>query len=352
MTVRLERLYLRGVRNLAPVQIGPVRGLNVISGRNGAGKTALLEGIHLALHGRSFRDRDLCNVIGAKEACVEAAAWLCDGLPSGANRRHAVVRRERAASRTVFAVDGNGVPRLDGCGLPMSIPVTQEEIRAIRVSAERRRALVDVFLFHVNPDYAAAWRRYRSALRQRNAALRASAPCGPWEGAMSDAAQSLHDYRESHVKSIAEQLPGALEALGLDVPCEVVYRPGCRDGDKYLRACVVQGLRRTGGMVIIEFRAQVVGQKHDVVSAQRGRLAQPQGDVRQLELTGGRRHRPSRAGDPESHICAVRSCLRVPRRLVTVPGGAQDLHQRQLHHRCTDPIRQFILLKLTPQAHS
>src|SRR5688572_10000974 len=53
----LQSITLRRFRNISALDWAPARGINLIWGENGQGKTNLLEGIHLALSGRSFRTR-------------------------------------------------------------------------------------------------------------------------------------------------------------------------------------------------------------------------------------------------------------------------------------------------------
>ena len=53
---RIARLSVAGIRNLAEVSLSPHPRMTLIVGDNGAGKTALLESIHLLATGRSFRD--------------------------------------------------------------------------------------------------------------------------------------------------------------------------------------------------------------------------------------------------------------------------------------------------------
>ena len=59
-------------RNYASLGFAPDRGLNVLVGRNGHGKTALLEAVHLLLTARSFRTAQVaeCVAWGAAEAVV------------------------------------------------------------------------------------------------------------------------------------------------------------------------------------------------------------------------------------------------------------------------------------------
>lgn len=61
--MRLSRLIVRDVRNLEEIDWRPAPGLNVLVGPNGGGKTSLLEAIHLAAVGRSFRTRDTTQIV-------------------------------------------------------------------------------------------------------------------------------------------------------------------------------------------------------------------------------------------------------------------------------------------------
>jgi DNA replication and repair protein RecF len=51
----LVRLDISHVRNLSSVRFEPSPQVNVIVGKNGSGKTSVLEAIHLLSFGRSFR---------------------------------------------------------------------------------------------------------------------------------------------------------------------------------------------------------------------------------------------------------------------------------------------------------
>lgn len=53
--MKFERLSIEGLRCLESVSVVPGPGLNLFVGRNGAGKTSLLEAAYLLSYGRSFR---------------------------------------------------------------------------------------------------------------------------------------------------------------------------------------------------------------------------------------------------------------------------------------------------------
>ena len=74
--MRISRLDVRGLRRLQAVTLAPACGLNLIVGDNGAGKTSLLEAVHLLAYGRSFRGRVRDGLVRSGEAALEVyAEW-------------------------------------------------------------------------------------------------------------------------------------------------------------------------------------------------------------------------------------------------------------------------------------
>ena len=66
--MHVTRLDLRNLRRFSDVSLRPGRGLNLLTGDNGAGKTSVLEGLHLMAYGRSFRGRVRDGLIRAGHA--------------------------------------------------------------------------------------------------------------------------------------------------------------------------------------------------------------------------------------------------------------------------------------------
>jgi DNA replication and repair protein RecF len=224
--MRLARLIVRDVRNLEAIDWRPVDGLNVLVGPNGGGKTSLLEAIHLAAVGRSFRTRDTDRVI--RQGCkgLSVGAWFkCDD----GQLRHVRLQRESGASR----IHLDQQPLRSASELARNVPVlalSQDGLVRFRSSRGERRAALDWGLFHVEPAFHSAWSRYCQSLAQRNAALRARQPDAPWLGLLAETGEALTVARFEYVERLQDRVDDIVHRLGLDFAITIALHPGWRDG--------------------------------------------------------------------------------------------------------------------------
>ncbi len=171
----VSKLRINGLRSLDEVALDAAPGLNVFVGANGAGKTSILEGLHCLATGRSFRSGQVDTLIqrGRDRFSVSARIEQEDGA------RQAGFERDRQAWRG--RIDGNDVDTLGALARALAVLCFEPGSHDLVAGpAEVRRRLLDLALFHVEPDYLELWRRYQRALRQRNAALRQFASEAQW----------------------------------------------------------------------------------------------------------------------------------------------------------------------------
>lgn len=168
----VHKLQLHHFRNFESLDLDLGAGLTLLCGRNGQGKSNLLESIHLLTQGHSPRTTRNAEMIAWGQQSLIAIA---QGTANGQDRRHAI---ELGKSQHRIKVDGdestNYAKLLGSFGLVMMGPDDLEIIKG--GPAERRRFLDALFSQH-SPAYLDALRRYHRALKQRNALLRIEGLC-------------------------------------------------------------------------------------------------------------------------------------------------------------------------------
>ena len=85
--MQLNRLDIRDLRNLADVSLSPGPGINLLLGDNGAGKSSVLEGLHLLAYGRSFRGRVRDGLVRSGRPALEVYAEWHEAANADRNRR-------------------------------------------------------------------------------------------------------------------------------------------------------------------------------------------------------------------------------------------------------------------------
>lgn len=210
----LSRLRLTDFRVFVSLDWSPSVGLNLITGDNGAGKTSLLEAVHLLAYGRSFRGRVGEGLIRRGREHLEVyAVWQVEGgRQHQAGLRHSGRGWEGRLDRAPLV----GLSTLSARLAVLTFEPGWQ--RLLIGSAEPRRRFLDWLSFHVEPDFLPLWRRYGRALRQRNALLKQQASPAvlqPWERELGESGERLARLREA---SAAALLPALRDSIGRLLP--------------------------------------------------------------------------------------------------------------------------------------
>lgn len=167
--MKLSGLEISGVRNLASVVIKDFAKVNVFSGANGAGKTSILEAIHILGLARSFRGTQLQPVIQYHQNACTVFGNVTKGMePSVA----VGVKRSRRGGHKIRIAgqDEKSLIRLAET-LPIQL-INSTAYSLLEGGPKQRRQFIDWGVFHVEHSFYDAWRRMQRCLKQRNAVLR------------------------------------------------------------------------------------------------------------------------------------------------------------------------------------
>ena len=168
--MRLKTLRLQNFRSYQSVTLSPPEGVTVIVGQNGAGKTNLLEAVHLCCLGRSHRTADSQDLIrqGAESAAVQLSVERRDGSHDVGIRLYQEKRR-----RKTLYVNGKTVSRFgDLIGSATCVIFSPEDLNIVWGGPALRRSYLDMLLSQLQRAYFFALQSYHTALRQRNALLK------------------------------------------------------------------------------------------------------------------------------------------------------------------------------------
>lgn len=226
--MRITRLMAARVRNLAPLDVAPGPALNLILGGNGAGKTSVLEAIHLLAYGRSFRGRVRDGLIRSGSQDLDVFVEWDDGGP---RPRRAGLRH--GGQQWSGRLDGADATQLNLLCAALAVLTFEPGSHAlVSGGGEARRRFLDWGLFHVEPDFLPVWRRYARALKQRNALLKqraGGAELDVWDAELAAAAAPLEARREAYLDRLqprfADLSGSLLPALGEG---RLVHLPGWR----------------------------------------------------------------------------------------------------------------------------
>src|SRR3954470_21131000 len=158
-------LSLRDFRSYEAAEVRLGVGLTVVSGRNGAGKTNLLEALYFACTGRSCRTSNEREVVrfGAGLTRLELEA-------DDANGAHAVSVGFQPGEPKHLRVDGAPVERLtDSAARPLVAVFLPDRLELVLGAPALRRSHLDQVVAALWPSRAATRRAYSAALAQRNA---------------------------------------------------------------------------------------------------------------------------------------------------------------------------------------
>lgn len=207
----LAHLAAHRFRNLRNVQWRPGAGSHLLLGSNGAGKTSLLEAVHLVATTRSFRTPRF-------EDCAAREALAAPG-PYGFDVRAEVVGPARVELYLGWE-DGSGLERTLN-GRPVSLveylgalPVviwTAREDDILAGIPERRRRLIDAGLVAERPSRIAVLRRYRRTLAQKRELLRRGQEgLEEWNRLLARAAADLGRHRRDWLVRLQECLDACM----------------------------------------------------------------------------------------------------------------------------------------------
>lgn len=234
--MEVTRLEASGLRRFSQVSMAPAPGINLITGDNGAGKTSLLEALHLMAYGRSFRGRVRDGLIRTGTEAIEVfVEWreAAQGRQRRAGLRH-------SGQTWTGRLDGENVAQLgDLCAALAVVSFEPGSHSLVAGGGEPRRRFLDWGLFHVEQGreggFLPLWRRYARALKQRNSLLKAGvggAQLDAWDHELAEAGEPLTAHRQGYLDALQDDVASVVQELAPSLgTASLQFQPGWRRHD-------------------------------------------------------------------------------------------------------------------------
>ena len=227
-------------RCLENIEMDLAPGFNLIYGANASGKTSLLEALAYLGRGKSFRGAGPSDLIRhGKDEFV-----LFGQVQTESRTRSLGVKNSRAGLE--IRVDGDSEGGAAALAEAMPLQVIDPEVHSLVAGGpELRRRFLDWVGFHVEHEHLLAWRRFRRALKQRNAALKAKAAAATirsWNAEFVELGLQLDESRRRALEVTLDGLTSFGEKL-LMTELHFDYQQGW-GRDKDLAQALDDGLQR------------------------------------------------------------------------------------------------------------
>ncbi len=163
----VESITTRQFRNLTALNWKPFSGLNILIGKNGQGKTNLLESIYFAASTRSCRINDSKAMIQHdKDNCVVEMQYYSN------HASHNVKMVIYNQGKSIFD-DGKLLKRSsDYIGKCLTVIFLPSDVSLLDEQPSQRRSMIDQELAKCDRDYLNALMNYNALLKKRNLLLK------------------------------------------------------------------------------------------------------------------------------------------------------------------------------------
>ena len=224
----IDQLQIVNFRNLSEISLSPSRGVNLIYGRNGSGKTSLLEALYVLSSGKSFRSALVDPLIKAGES--EATVYVC----TGENGKFGLSKRRH--NKAQLRVNGENQKNWDQVARALPVLIIDSGAFELLEGGPRiRRRFLDWGVFHVEPTFLDNWRRTSKCLANRNSLLKSGLPKSDellraWDAELSVAAHAVDTARAAYLEELLPLFERVYSALvGVHTGVSIEYKRGWPD---------------------------------------------------------------------------------------------------------------------------
>lgn len=162
----ISEFKARGLRNYQSINISFQKGLNILYGPNGSGKTNIVEAIDYFTIGKSFKAESDLELINFNEEFAKVQIEL---IKSKKEELEFVISK---TSKKIL-LNGNEIKRLSELpGNLIDVVFVPKDVLLFKTSPLIRRKLIDLTISSIDKKYLNELSTYKTLLKERNAMLK------------------------------------------------------------------------------------------------------------------------------------------------------------------------------------
>jgi DNA replication and repair protein RecF len=199
----VSRIQIKNFRSHDDFNADLDKNVTIITGKNGAGKTSILESIYYLSRGNSFKGT-------ARDILKSDSTWWTIKAKTENDNIFISYSEEEDTPKKKYKINEQNFSRVPN---KHKIPVVlfePEELRLINGSPARRRKFLDQFIGQIDPHYQMNLRRYEKALKQRNSLLKKPSTKKDdmfvWNIALGEYGAYITEKRSEFVKDINNKI--------------------------------------------------------------------------------------------------------------------------------------------------
>ena len=220
----LLNLTTQSFRNLGEAEVAFHPNANILVGRNGQGKTNLLEAIYFLATTKSFRTPR----VGSLFRFSSPSVFVSGVLQRGVEKTLSVGLETGEAKKRVLMINGERVTLPAYLNAMSVFAYSASRLEIIRGAPEERRRFLDRGIASISAGYLELLGRYGRVLKQRNALLAAGTTSGldAWDAEFLASAAPVQQARAAYTATLAASFAEIVDAHAYHVRgLELLYRP-------------------------------------------------------------------------------------------------------------------------------
>lgn len=207
----IEKISVKNIRCHQDFSLKLSPTVTIITGKNGAGKTSLIEAIYIALRGKSFK--------GSSNDILQYQAnwWRIEVIFNNKSQRIITFNQDLDSHKKIFKIDDKNFYRLP---IKYKYPIVlfkPEDIHLLNSSPSRRRDFIDTFLSQLDEKYYNSLLKYNRALKQRNNLLKQQQNIDSqifiWDVTLSEYSEYIIQQRINFIEKINQKISQVYDSI-------------------------------------------------------------------------------------------------------------------------------------------